>query len=334
MRRLAACFAALWLTLAACSTAAAASWAQAHIRIAVKSGLMGPSVAAFRPDDPLTRGELSQIVAGVARREQLVADPARPVTLTELDRALVRALGLAPAAEEIRAELAAAGLAPPKRAGWETVARLLALRFNHPAKSDDRELLPNDPATRAEAAFSVGRLLALSSSDLERTNELATGLDVPALTDWQRRVLQRAVRFAGYPYVWGGMSESTQTLFGVTSRGGFDCSGFIWRVYKLERWAGAPRLGATIRNRTAAGMAGEIAGARRIDEARLQPGDVLFFGSGPRSTASQISHSGIYLGGRWFVHSSRYGTTLVPFDGWYDETFAWARRPLAEAGLR
>jgi cell wall-associated NlpC family hydrolase len=334
MRRLAACVAVLAIALAAASTAAAASWAKAHIRAAVESGLMGPSVTAFRPDDPLTRGELGQIVAGVTRREQVVAEPARPVTLTELDRALVRALGLGPAAEEVRAELARSALAPPRRAGWETVARLLALRFNHPAKKDDRELLPNDPATRAEAAFSVARLLALSSRDLERANELATGLDVPSLTEWQRRVLQRAVRFVGYPYVWGGMSESKQTLFGVTSRGGFDCSGFIWRVYKLEGWTGAPRLGTTIRTRTAAGMAGEVTGARRIGEARLQPGDVLFFGAGPRSAPSRITHSGISLGGGWFVHSSRYGTTLVPFDGWYDETFAWARRPLAEAGLR
>jgi hypothetical protein len=35
----------------------------------------------------------------------------------------------------------------------------------------------------------------------------------------------------------------------------------------------------------------------------------------------------------WFVHSSADGVTLAPFEGWYRERFAWARRPLAEAGL-
>jgi hypothetical protein len=33
------------------------------------------------------------------------------------------------------------------------------------------------------------------------------------------------------------------------------------------------------------------------------------------------------------VHSSSRGTTIAPLDGWYVASFAWARRPLAEAGL-
>jgi hypothetical protein len=39
------------------------------------------------------------------------------------------------------------------------------------------------------------------------------------------------------------------------------------------------------------------------------------------------------VGSGWMAHSSRFGTTLVPLEGWYRERFAWARRPLAEAGL-
>ena len=42
---------------------------------------------------------------------------------------------------------------------------------------------------------------------------------------------------------------------------------------------------------------------------------------------------GIYLGNGWFVHSSSHGVTLDPMTGWYQTRFAWARRPLAEAGL-
>jgi hypothetical protein len=33
------------------------------------------------------------------------------------------------------------------------------------------------------------------------------------------------------------------------------------------------------------------------------------------------------------IHSSRHGVALAPLDGWEREQFAWARRPLAEAGL-
>jgi cell wall-associated NlpC family hydrolase len=332
MRLAAAALSALVL-FALVPGAFAASWAQRQIRTAVASGLMGPGVERFRPEAPLTRADLAQIVAGVTRREQVVTDPGRTVTMTELQRALVRALGLGPAATAVRHELASAGVSPPSRAGWETVARLLQLRYNHPAATDRRELLPTNPATRAEAAFSVARLLQLSPDDLERVNELATGLDVPELTTWQRRALQRAVRFVGFPYVWGGTSESRQTLFGVTSRGGFDCSGFVWRVYKLEPWRGAPTLGTTLRGRTTFQMSGEVSRARRIAFRAVRPADVIFFGRGPSSRPAEVTHMGIAMGGGWFVHSSGQGTTLVPLSGWYAETFAWGRRPLREAGL-
>jgi cell wall-associated NlpC family hydrolase len=46
-----------------------------------------------------------------------------------------------------------------------------------------------------------------------------------------------------------------------------------------------------------------------------------------------VDHTGIYLGSGWFIHSSGYGVTLAPLTGWYKTRFAWARRPLAEAGL-
>ena len=42
-----------------------------------------------------------------------------------------------------------------RRFGAEVVARLLGLRYNHPAANDGRELRPQDAATRAEAAYSV-----------------------------------------------------------------------------------------------------------------------------------------------------------------------------------
>jgi len=334
VRRLAPALVAVTFLLALAPSAAAASWAQPQIRIAVKSGLMGPSADRFRPNATLTRGELARIVGGLTGEPRTPADPTRAVKMTELNRALVRALGLGPAAAEVQAELVRRKLQPPQRAGWETVARLLGLRFNHPKERDDRERRPADPATRAEAAYSVAQALGLSSWHLDRTRERAEAFALPALTAWQRKVLRRAVLFVGFPYVWGGMSENRQTLFGVTSRGGFDCSGFVWRVYKLQPWAGAPRLNTVIRGRTTYDMSGEVGLAKRYGRAKLRPADVIFFGTnGRRSKPSQVTHAGIALGGGWFVHSSGNGTTIAPLEGWYVDTFAWARRPLAEAGL-
>ena len=310
------------------------SWAQPQIKVVVASGLMAPSAQQFRPNAALTRAELAEIVAAITRREQVVREPQRPVTLAELDRAVVRALGLGPAAREVRRKLVRAGLKPPGRAGTEIVARLLRLRYNHPAEQDGLELLPGDAVTRAETAFTVARILELSQEELVWTNDLAMSLALPRFTPWQKRVLARAVRFVGFPYVWGGSSEGPQAPFGVPSRGGFDCSGFVWRVYKLERFAEAPSLGSTLLGRTTYDMSAEMPRTQRIATAELAPGDVVFFGDrGPRSRPKEIGHMGIYVGGGWFVHSSSQGTTIAPLAGWYATSFAWGRRVLAEAKL-
>jgi cell wall-associated NlpC family hydrolase len=81
-------------------------------------------------------------------------------------------------------------------------------------------------------------------------------------------------------------------------------------------------------------MSGEVPASKRIAFAKLQPADVIFFGDkGPRSQPSQVGHMGIYLGNGWFIHSSDYGVAVTTLTGWYRQEFAWARRPLAEAGL-
>ena len=325
---------ALCAALVLPGTAAAASWAQAEIETVVAQGLMGPSVSNFRPSQPLTRAELGYALAVLTQEEQVVVDPERSVTLAELHRKLVQYLQLGGAARLFREETAEAGLTPPKRLGTETVARLLRLRTNHPADRDYRELRPQDPATRAEAAYSLARVLETDQWDVAYVSSLAHDFALPAYTEWRRRVLERALRFVGYPYIWGGTSEHPQVLFGVPDNGGFDCSGFVWRVYKLEPFAGGESLQYVFQGRTTYDMSGEVPRSQRVPRDRLKAADVAFFGSeGPRSRPAQVDHTGIYLGRGWMIHSSSQGVTLVPMTGWYVDRFAWARRPLREAGL-
>jgi len=81
-------------------------------------------------------------------------------------------------------------------------------------------------------------------------------------------------------------------------------------------------------------MSGEIPRSARIASRNLVPADVLFFGGrGVRSSPGEVGHMGIYLGKGWFIHSSGQGVTIMPFDGWYSDSFAWGRRVLREAGL-
>ena len=333
----AAVFAVLAAPAGAQSSAhvAQASWAQREIKVVVAHGLMAKSVQTFRPNDQLTRSALSALVAGLEPEAASVSTKsAEPVTIAQLDATLVRALGLSDAAAAFAAGARTAGLAPPSRFGTEVVARLLGLRTNHPAPLDLLELLPSQPATRAEAAYSAAQILKLSDRQNQQVDELAQGFVLPTLSAWQTRVLKTAVRFIGYPYVWGGTSESVEAPFGVQAAGGFDCSGFVWRVYKLQSYPAGAALAATLKGRTTFAMSGEVPPAKRIPFARLKPGDVLFWGAaGPRSKPAQVDHTGIYLGGGWFIHSSGYGVALAQLSGWYKQRFAWARRPLAEAGL-
>ena len=124
---------------------------------------MGPSVTAFRPQDPLTRAALARALTALTGVAHTTAQPDRRARMLELDRALVGAAGLLGSARHVLAEARAAGLDPPARFGTEVVARLLGLRYNHPSNRDGLELLPGDPATRAEAAYSFAKLLELSS---------------------------------------------------------------------------------------------------------------------------------------------------------------------------
>jgi len=312
------------------------SWAAPQIKAVLATGIFDATPETFRPDEPLTWGELADVLGRWGKGILPPEHPDNLVTVRQLDAQLVAALHLLPASRAIRLAARDAGLSPIPSLGTETVARVLGLRLNHPAGNDGLELLPTAPVTRAEAAYSFARALTLPDWAKQQLLAETAHLSFPQLTDWQRTVLTRAFRFVGYPYVWTGTSEKAhQTLWdGTVVPGGFDCSGFVWRVYKLEDFQGAPGLTRTLQGRTTYAMSGEVPAGLRIPADQLQPADVIFFGAhGKDSKPSEISHMGIYIGNGWFVHSSSAGVTLQPLNGWYVNRFAWARRPLAEAGL-
>src|SRR5262249_55951986 len=256
------------------------------------------------------------------------------VTMTGLDASLVNTLGLTETAELFTQNAKTAGLTPPSRFGTEAVARLLGLRTNHPAALDSIELSPGEPATHAEAAYSAARILKFREWDVASAEEAAQTFVLPTYTPWQKQILNTAVRLIGFPYVWGGESETTTSPYGPQVHGGFDCSGFVWRVYKLQAYPNEEKLAAVLKGRTTYAMSGEVPAADRIPFAKLEPADVIFFGAaGPKSKPRQVPHMGIYLGNGWFIHSSGSGVTVAQLSGWYAQRFAWGRRPLAEASL-
>jgi cell wall-associated NlpC family hydrolase len=310
---------AVWTVVVANAPGAVLTPPAAPVAVPVaKSWLPAPA-----PQEPVVHPTLYRAAA-----------PSQPVTVKKLDAALVAYLGLGGAARKIQLTLQSAGLRPPPNTGTEAVARMLHLRLNHPSGQDDLELLPFQPATRAEAAWSFAQVLRLDQWAVDSVQHAADTFTLPELTTWQRQVLTTAVHYVGYPYVWGGTSPTAESLYGVRVAGGFDCSGYVWRVYKLTPYAGAPRLSGVLRGRTTYQMSGEVPHRELVPAAKLQPADVMFFGAdGRQSKPSEVDHTALYLGNGWFIQSSGEGVTLLPFDGWYTRSYAWGRRPLREAGL-
>jgi cell wall-associated NlpC family hydrolase len=355
------------LAAAAGSARSLPNWAAPQIATVVAHKLMGATnVHKFRPNAALTHQTLAGLAAdlkaqlgstapprgadtggttttgttttGGTTTTPAVSDPATPETMAQLDRSLVQSIGLGKAAKEFTQGARADGLTVPGRFGFEVVARLLGLRLNHPAAQDFLELRPQDPATRAETAYSAAQILGFGlladSWQIAQVKSLAATFTLPQVNDWQRQVLSVAFSKIGMPYVWGGTSDGTEVDFGVTARGGYDCSGFVWRVYKLQSYPNEGSLASTLQGRTTYTMSTEVPRSQRIPFKKLQPADVIFFGSrGTHSKGAQVFHTAIYVGNGWFIHSSDQGVALTQLTGWYKQRFAWGRRPLREAGL-
>lgn len=127
----------------------------------------------------------------------------------------------------------------------------------------------------------------------------------------REKILQSSRRFLGVPYLWGG-----------TSAKGFDCSGFVQTVFRLNNIA-LPRDASQI---VAEGV--EVAPGENFEN--LVPADLLFFGSKP----GRISHVAIYLGAQLYIHSSNsvHINSLDPNHRLYNDyryrTFQVAKRLL------
>ena len=91
-------------------------------------------------------------------------------------------------------------------------------------------------------------------------------------------IVNEAKKYQGVPYVYGGTSPS-----------GFDCSGFVYYVYK--------QCGYSI-TRTATAQNSDGTYVSRAD---LQPGDIIIFYN---SAKTAIGHAGIYIGNGQFIHAS------------------------------
>ena len=206
----------------------------------------------------------------------------------------------------------------------------MGLRYNH-LSAPALELSASQDIDRAEAAYMFKAALTLPPGG----STICPWFDqvtLPSLSARQRQIIAFALQYVGYPYVWGGSYPTPNSPYGLQAHGGFDCSGFVWWVLKMNFGYPIPDT-----QRTAAQMAAHA--KPRITLAKLAPCDIIFFGpKGPKSSAASVFHTAIYLGNGWFVESSNLfdGVTLANLNwpGWYYlRDFAWGRRVLEPSEL-
>lgn len=119
------------------------------------------------------------------------------------------------------------------------------------------------------------------------------------------QVVETALSFLGYPYVYGGSTPK-----------GFDCSGFTSYIYK--------QYGYSL-NRT---CSGQLDNGTPVAMSELQPGDLVIFKK-YASSAGRASHVGIYIGGGEFIHAStsKVGVIISKLsDAYYTPGFVGGRR--------
>lgn len=312
----------------------AADWDATEQRTVVGEGLMSEGAnSGFLGAEPLSAQADSKALAVLAAREgtaPVSVGAGAPITVVRFDALLAEQLGLGEVAEHVQQVAQAAGLEPPWYFGSEVVARYLELRYEHPVGTQSLDLYPRSPITRAEAAYSFAQVLGDSTPgtgrwEIESARETLSAFSLPHYDADQLEVLRIAVSKIGMPYVWGGTTDNTADGL---EHGGYDCSGFVWRVYKVSGLS----WGRQILGRTAAEQAGEIPKSARIHLEDVEPGDLLFFGSahfGSKATEANVIHEGLALSSEWAIHSSGQGVYVLPLtSGWLAQSFAWARRVL------
>ena len=117
-----------------------------------------------------------------------------------------------------------------------------------------------------------------------------------------QRIVDYALQFEGYPYVYATAGPNT-----------FDCSGFTSYVYKQFGYG----LNRSSRDQLKNGVA--------VTKAELQPADLLLFSR----NGEYVTHVGLYIGDGKFIHASTATTGVIISDlysNYYTTHYFAARR--------
>jgi len=132
-----------------------------------------------------------------------------------------------------------------------------------------------------------------------------------AYLEARNRVISSALSYENTPYRYGGITAA-----------GLDCSGFIFLSFRDALGVSLPRS-----------TSGLYSWVEKIPLEKMQPGDLIFFRT---DSTGNITHVGLYLGNRRFIHAAsagpRTGVIINTLDeGNWTRNYAGAGRAFPEA---
>ncbi len=187
---------------------------------------------------------------------------------TDLDYSFGKAKSMA----EIRAEQKA----KEEAAAAKAAAQAAANNTSSSASASSTAASSSSSSASSSSTTSRRRTSSSASSTASRPSYSSSSSTVSGSTSGAR-IASYARQFVGNPYRYGGTSLTN----------GADCSGFVMSVYA--------HFGYSLNRTSSAQASNGVA----VSTSNLQPGDLLFYGSG-----GGINHVAIYIGGGQVVHAS------------------------------
>jgi cell wall-associated NlpC family hydrolase len=254
----------------------------------------------------------------------------KPVSMVFVHKVLVFALGLKDTAASIDALHMTNGTPfhTRKHLGTTMLGMRLELRYNSSDEATD--VLPKSKLPRAQVAYSLYRATTLDSWMVSYLQAQYEDITLPNMGPGKQAIVEWALRYVGYPYVWGGewgLASPEPSALGGQPIPGFDCSGLTWWVMRADdggAWNVAPPRpypGWGLPQRASYDMA-RIGNLSFRD---LKPGDLMFYDGDGNGV---VDHVDTFVGNGWAIDSSGSvgGVTIMWVgNGWYRDHFVHGR---------
>lgn len=186
--------------------------------------------------------------------------------------------------------------------GCSTYSTNVRPSFDENYEKKAREYTNIRPSYKEKHRDEVSESGEESEEETEKTDET---MQTPQKNLRGGEIKKAADKYLGAPYHYGG-----------TTKRGFDCSGFVWRVYQDVGYTNFKR-------ESSQAMFNK---GKTISQNSAEEGDLVFFYA-PRSRKN-IDHVGIYISNGQFIHASSSKGIMYSkiTDAYWKDNFAGIKR--------